>query len=113
MTEDNQQSPPNKVFRLMNYQERCPDCDVAVGEEHEFDLYDGGCDIAICLMTGYQRLICDLDHDHGRETWTGWPAGLTDCEEFGWMLAPGWPDIPRLYTQAVWEPAQGRWVKPT
>jgi hypothetical protein len=113
MSEDAAPNTQDKVFRLINYREKCPDCDVAVGEEHEFDPYDGGCDKAICLKTGFQRLMCDLDHDHGRDKWTGWPPGMTECEEYGWMFAPGWPDIPRLYTEAVWDPEQCRWVKPT
>lgn len=91
---------------------RARNCGVSAGEEHEFDEYDG-CDIAICLMTGLQRLMCNLDHDCGREKWNGWRPGLTDCEEFGRMLGPGFPDIVRLYTQAVWDPEQRRWVKPT
>jgi hypothetical protein len=56
--------------------------------------------------------MCDLDHDCGREKWTGWRPGLIDCEEFGWMLGPGFPDIVSLYTQATWDPEKGRWVKP-
>lgn len=55
------------------------------------------------LVTGYQRLMCDLDHDCGRDVWTGrWP-GHTDCERLGWMIGPGFPDLNCLYTQAVWD----------
>ncbi|KAA2253295.1 hypothetical protein F0L68_33325 [Solihabitans fulvus] len=113
MSEDSASETRDKVVRLLDYEATCPDCGVSVGEEHKFDPDDGGCDIAICIMTGLQRLMCDLDHDCGREKWTGWRPGLTECEEFGWLLAPGWPDIPRLYTEAVWDPQKCRWVKPT
>lgn len=113
MSENSATDAQDKVFRILDYEATCPDCGVSVGEEHIVDPYDGGCDIAICLMTGLQRLMCNLDHDCGREKWTGWRPGLTDCEEFGWTLGPGFPDILRLYTQAVWDPEQGRWVKPT
>ncbi|MBW4717355.1 hypothetical protein KZQ38_09260 [Saccharothrix sp. SC076] len=96
----------------MGPQERCPDCGVAVGEAHEYDEYDGGCDIARCLATGHQRLMCDLDHDCGQDIWTGWWPGHTDCERLGWMLAPGFPDLNRLYTQAVWDSERHTWVAP-
>jgi hypothetical protein len=75
----------------------CPDCAVSVGTAHE-----DGCDVARCLATGRQRLMCDgfpgvaLNdaragepvsiqlHDCGREIWTGrWP-GEVECEEYGW-----------------------------
>ncbi|MCU1680207.1 MAG: hypothetical protein JWQ81_946 [Amycolatopsis sp.] len=112
MTEDNQPSAENKVSRLLDFQERCPDCAVAVGEAHPGDEYDG-CDVARCLVTGLQRLSCEADHDCGQDVWTGWWPGQLDCEQLGWMIGPGLPDLNRLYTQAVWNPERCQWVKPT
>ncbi|GGS59751.1 hypothetical protein GCM10010171_63410 [Actinokineospora fastidiosa] len=92
--------------------ERCPDCDVQVGEAHEYDEYDGGCDVARCLVTGHQRLMCDLDHDCGQDLWTGrWP-GHADCERLGWMIGPDLPDLHRLYTEAMWDPSTRLWIAP-
>jgi hypothetical protein len=102
-------------FRLIDYQDRCPDCDVAVGEAHIHDEVRGGCDVARCLVTGRQRLMCDLeDHDDcGRDLWSGWWPGHLDCERLGWMLGPGFPDLNRLYTEAVWDRQRCAWVTPT
>jgi hypothetical protein len=97
---------------LIDYQERCPDCAVAVGQPHIQDEVDGGCDVARCLVTGLQRLMCDREgHDEcGQDVWTGWWPGQLDCQRLGWMLGPGLPDLNRLYTEAVWDRARGSWV---
>lgn len=108
---DNNENAQGKQFRLLDFEATCPDCAVAVGEPHEYDEYDGGCDVARCLVTGLQRLMCDLDHDCGRDVWTGWWPGLVDCEQLGWMIGPGLPDLNRLYTEATWDPARCLWVK--
>jgi hypothetical protein len=101
-------------LRILDFEETCRDCGVTVGQEHLTlaDQYDG-CDVAICLVTGRQRLECgpDRDHDCGREKWTGWTPGLLDCERLGWMIGPGLPNTPRLYTEAVWDPETCRWEK--
>lgn len=45
----------------------CPDCDVAIGQEHE-----RGCDVARCLVCGIQRLICREHVDQPPfDVWTG------------------------------------------
>lgn len=98
--------------RLLDFQERCPDCDVPVGEAHIYDEIDSGCDVARCLVTGLQRLMCDLDHDCGQDVWIGWWPGQLDCERLGWMLGPGFPDLNRLYTEATWDAERCLWVKP-
>lgn len=98
--------------RLIDFEPNCPDCGVEVGEAHIVDPVDGGCDVARCLVTGLQRLMCDADHDCGREVWTGWWPGYRDCERLGFMDAPGWPDFARLYTEAVWSPEQRAWITP-
>ncbi|WP_157621072.1 hypothetical protein [Saccharothrix sp. NRRL B-16348] len=36
-----------------------------MGEAHEINERDGGCDVARCLVTDYQRLMCNVDHDCG------------------------------------------------
>lgn len=97
-------------LRVIDYEDRCPDCDVAVGEAHIDDEVDGGCDVARCLVTGLQRLMCDLDHDCGADVWTGWWPGLLECERLGWMLGPGFPDLNRLYTEARWDAERRAWV---
>ncbi len=112
MTPDEPNPPPPQPLTLMDFRDRCPDCDVGVGGEHEYDEYDGGCDVAQCLVTGRQRLMCDLDHDCGRDAWTGWSPGHQDCERLGWMIGPGFPDMLRLYTHGVWDAQNHRWTAP-
>ncbi len=100
----------------------CPDCAASVGGRH-----DDGCDVARCLMTGWQRLSCAGGHDCGADVWTGeWP-GDVECREFGWWVQDrcaegmGWvpcaPDAPgatedlnRLYRDARWDVDRRRWV---
>lgn len=66
---------PRSEFRVLDFLDRCPDCDVTVGQAHVGDEIDGGCDVARCLVTGLQRLMCEADHgadqDCGRDVWTG------------------------------------------
>jgi hypothetical protein len=82
----------------------CPSCQAGAGKPHRQP-----CDVARCLSTGLQRQpSCRCPQD----TWTGrWP-GEAECEEFGWMLGPGMPDLNRLYTNATWDPAACRWTLP-
>ena len=100
----------------------CPDCAANVGGVH-----DGGCDVARCLATGWQRLSCPGNHDCGLDVWTGeWP-GDAECRDFGWWVQDrcaegmGWvpcaPDAPgamadrnRLSRDARWSAEQRRWV---
>lgn len=71
--------------------EACPDCGAVIDEPH-----DDGCDVARCLFTGMQRLMCDGLHYRqgppgcftavscGQDIWSGtWP-GEVECAEFGW-----------------------------
>ncbi|GAA3040833.1 hypothetical protein [Actinokineospora globicatena] len=108
-------SGPGRRLRLYEYQPRCPDCDVPVGREHDYDEDDGGCDKATCLVTGLQRLMREReDHgDCGLDKWTGWSAGYLDCLQLGWMLGPELPDVYRLLTEAVWDPTRRAWVDPS
>lgn len=88
----------------------CPpgDCEVPVGAAHV-----GECDVARCLVTGLQRLMCDLNHDCGSDTWSGlWP-GEAECQEFGWLTGPDLPDLNRLHAEANWDPQTRRWMKPS
>ncbi|MEV6712707.1 hypothetical protein AB0M48_11765 [Lentzea sp. NPDC051208] len=85
-------------------QPRCPDCEVAIGQPHV-----EGCDVAMCLRTGLQRLSCEHKHNCGKDTWSGrWP-GQTDCERLGWMIGPGLADLNRLLTEAMWNPTTQQW----
>jgi hypothetical protein len=62
------------------------------------------------MRTGLQRLghgdcLCAAD------IWTGtWP-GETECREFGWVVGADFPDLNRLYAEAVWNPATQRWMR--
>jgi hypothetical protein len=111
-TPDNTDQPDAR--RLLDFEEKCPDCGVAVGEEHLYNEVNGGCDVARCQVNGRQRLMCELDdHDDcGHDVWTGWWPGQIDCEQLGWMIGPGLPDLNRLYTEAVWDRERCHWVKP-
>ncbi|WP_156934878.1 hypothetical protein [Pseudonocardia spinosispora] len=61
----------------------CSSCGAGIGQAH-----GEGCEIALCLRTGGQRLMCVAQdsgfHDCGRDVWTGaWP-GEAECHEYGW-----------------------------
>lgn len=53
-----------QIVRILGFEATCLDCDATVGEPHVHD-ENGGRDIARCLVTGLQRLMCD--HDCGRD----------------------------------------------
>jgi hypothetical protein len=55
---------------------------------------------------------CTADHDCGHDLWTGWWPGQLECEQLGWTVRPGVPDIGRLYSEAVWDPERCLWIKP-
>lgn len=93
----------------------CHDCGVPPGHVHW-----QGCDVARCLVTGLQQLMCDTDHDCGDDTWTGAPPGTAECAEYGWLLlGPGMPELPNSYTLIMeslkdppvvsWDVAGRRW----
>lgn len=100
----------------------CNDCGVGVCAEHT-----DGCDVARCLVTGFQRLSCGEDHDCGGDVWTGkWP-GVAECEALGWWAyfvphtgfvpcAADHPgavaDLNRLVLEGVWDRDAKRWTHP-
>lgn len=106
--------------------EKCPDCDVGVGE-----LHDDGCDIELCPDCGFQRLSCDcLNITMPRIPWDGeWPNTAT-CVKLGFWCkvkhgeggkSMGWvscealdpdarPDYSRLYADCVWDKSLGEFV---
>lgn len=69
----------------------CPDCGVAIGAPHW-----EACDVARCLVTGMQRLMCDGLHvdnpypgcfvprDCGWDLWTGMWPGEAEAAGYGW-----------------------------
>lgn len=93
-------------------------------------------DLARCLWTGLQRLICSrrgtieevrqltggtgfVPHNCGRDVWTGrWP-GEAECEEFGFALTVGLPSgrfvpvLNRLFAEYDGDRTQARWVHRT
>lgn len=108
-------------------------CGARVGEKHKKD-----CDVAVCLATGIQRLMCDGRASHpgegcGHDVWTGkWP-GVQECEDYGWYAIwvdpepgqqfgrfeacpkdhpGGRPDLNRLMRECRWDRAGQRWVIP-
>jgi hypothetical protein len=87
----------------------------------------GGSPIVVMGFGGIPIIDADPNsHDCGRDVWTGlWP-GEAECKEFGWWVqdrcdeglgfAPCAPDAPgatedlnRLYRDARWDRAAGRW----
>lgn len=121
-------------MKALEKTDRCPDCQVAIGEQHQ-----DGCDVARCLWDGGQRLQCelegDVDHDCGADAWTGYWPGSVEAAEFDWWIywdgpdpergwdyrGRGWvrvtadhpdarPDLNRLQIEAHWDRAGQRWV---
>ncbi len=84
----------------------CPDCYVGIGQAHL-----EGCDVARCLATGLQRLGHARSCRCPRDIWTGRRPGQAECEQFGWMLGPGLPDLNRLVTTATWDATAHRWIR--
>lgn len=86
---------------------KCPTCHTGIGQIH-----DDRCTVARCLATGLQRTSHPPTCRCPRDVWTGrWP-GTAECEEFGWMIGPGQPDLNRLLTTATWDPVAHRWTRP-
>lgn len=107
--------------------EACPDCGAVIDEPH-----DDACDVARCLATGMQRLLCSGDEHCGQDIWSGlWP-GEAECAEYGWWAyfeggpagetGTGWvrcgpdhpdavPDLNRLILDCRWDQVRGRWVR--
>jgi hypothetical protein len=113
----------------------CGDCAAKPGKPHS-----DGCDVARCLVTGRQRLSCNVGEvvfgwpeksphdDCGNQVWTGvWP-GDAECAEFGWHTfwespGRGWvrcgpddpragPNLNRLVEEADWDPRACRRRRP-
>ena len=61
----------------MTTQQQCPDCGVAVGQQHE-----DGCDVERCSVCGGQRISCDCEgRDPQQAVWAGeWPWGDTESQ---------------------------------
>lgn len=109
--------------------EPCIDCGVQVGEEHS-----AGCLETHCPRTGLPQTSCPGRHGHsGGGVWTGLLPGEGAAVAFGWFAAlrpgQGWvpvaprtdavdygtdymPDFNRVFSQARWDQATQRWVKP-
>lgn len=99
---------------------QCPDCGVEPGALHRLN-----CDVERCPTCGGQLLSCGHRPRTRFIRWTGeWP-GKSECREFGWYakLLPGrgWvrstaddpdahEDLNRLYTDAVWDKRQQRFI---
>jgi hypothetical protein len=113
-------SPP-ALNAALREQSKCPDCGAAVADPHLSD-----CDIARCLLTGYPRLLCEEDHDHGQHDWSGIFPGTIDAIELGlWARLEsglGWvpatphdegamPDLNALIERCHWDPYSQRWVR--
>lgn len=119
------------LLRKWKMMPTCPDCGVPVGELHV-----PGCDVEQCPHCGLQLLTCawgnaGLDFEatksSARLPWSGWVTGEAECAEFGWCVrggAQGWercspdhpnafPNLSRLYSEAVWCPKTKRWYRPS
>jgi hypothetical protein len=103
--------------------DKCPDCQVSIGEKHVMF-----CDVTRCKTTGTQLLSCYTDPDdleYGEELdhlceptiWTGeWP-GVKVCRENNWYANyPGLngttlygEDLNSVPFRAVWNPEIEDW----
>jgi hypothetical protein len=86
----------------------CPKCEARIGHAHS-----DRCDVARCLATGLQRFDHPPTCPCPQDVWSGRPPGTDECEEFGWMLDSGFPDLNRLVTTATWDATAHRWTRPT
>jgi hypothetical protein len=110
----------NKEIELT---EKCPDCQVSIGERHE-----DGCDVTRCRHTGKQMLTCfnvvldkngkldfskDTSHECEPCIWTGeWP-GEKVCRDNNWYTyVVGIGDMEDLNSvpfRAKWNPELEDW----
>ncbi|MEW2508475.1 hypothetical protein AB0878_49255 [Amycolatopsis sp. NPDC047767] len=88
---------------LIKKEEHCPDCGVGIGEVHWPE-----CDVARCLHNGLALDSCSELGGCGPDVWSGYWHGARECEEYGFLLV--FPDMNRLYQEAVWDRDAQRWV---
>src|SRR5664280_1538280 len=87
--------------------EACYECPAGIGEPHS-----AGCPIAVCLMTGEQRINCSAAHDCGSDAWSGMMPGEAECEEYGFMCK--WvDDAGQVIDPSDWNTVKGHWVRTT
>lgn len=101
--------------------DKCPDCQVSIGEKHVMF-----CDVTRCKYTGMQLLMCytdpeereaegiEVDHECEPIAWTGeWP-GVKVCRDNNWYTDPKsiWgymEDLNSVPFRAVWNPKLEDW----
>src|SRR5664279_2775067 len=87
--------------------ETCYECPAEIGEPHS-----AGCPIAICLVTGGQRIECNAEHDCGSDAWSGLMPGEAECIEYGFMCK--WvDDAGQVIDPSDWNTVKGHWVRTT
>lgn len=107
---------------LTEQRDRCPDCEVAIGQLHK-----RGCDVERCSYCGLQAIGCKHRvPDDDRLPWTGTMPGVDDCHRLGLFakMVPGkgWTpcdkdekgaieDLNSLYTLCTWSREKKQWER--
>lgn len=82
--------------------ERCPDCQVEIGQYHRYN-----CDVARCLYCGGQAISCICtSKQKGKDTWKGYWPGKKECHEYGFFCY--WDgEVCNRYRKGTWVPCTG------